>query len=259
MKDVSIWLKRIIYLANVKFKDKGYSMDKLLDLIKHVKKIPYVLSRVKYTEGVRERIWYSNRRLGFFINLAVLFNIYEIRNSVFYKTKNALIVLDSKTRYSCLKEKASYLLENRFGVTDQILLDAFNKINSPVTAKILTRYLKIIIAYEDLILFEALLEIYFDVNEIFVWTGKITFGKNYQIINLENELSDPNKEYIRKICKNCRKKNICIKRVKDAIKQGHLPATLEKEALKLCIDILEKQKVKDVKSAEKYIKEINNN
>jgi len=259
MKDVSIWFKRILYLSKVDFEEKGYSIDDLLKKIKSVKKIPYLFSGVYYKEGIQERKWYSKRRLELFIKLAIFFNIYEIKEELIYKTDTAKKILDPKSRSLVLKEKAIESLDKRFGLSEEKLLNSFEEIDSPITAKILARYLKIVITYEELILFEATIEIYCDVSEVVVWTGKITFGISYQVVNLRDKLTKEQLELINDLCIKCKNKNNCIKKIKEAIKQGLIPATLEKEAKEICLEKYEQQKARNVRSIEIYDREIDSN
>ncbi len=259
MKDVSIWFKRIIYLSKLDLEEKGHSLDKLINKIRKVTKIPYFFSRVYYKEGIRERRWYNKRRLELFIRLAIYFNIFEIKDNLIYKTSIAKKIADPKSRSQTLKEKAIESLDKRFGIPVEPILKSFKEINSPITAKILARHLKIVLTYEDLILFEATLEIYSDVSEDIMWTGKITFGVRFEAINLRENLTEEQLQLIDELCRICRNKNKCIKKINEAIKNGLIPATLEKEAKDICLEILEQQKARDTRSGETYEREIGSN
>lgn len=257
MRDVSIWFKRLIYFSKLEFEKEAYSIDELIKKIKKAKKPPSIFSGVTYEAGIRERKWYSRKRLEIFIRLAVFFNIFEIKGELLYRTSIAAKIADPKSRSYTVKEKAVDILENIFRVSEIDIIATFKEIESPVTSKIIARKLGIILAYEELILFEATIQIYCEVTVEVVWTGKITFGMAYQVDNLRFQLTEEQLELIKNLCRRCRNKNNCIKKIRDAIKEGRIPATLNKEAIEICLEVLQEQRERDAASTESYESEIN--
>lgn len=231
MKEVTIWFRRIIKLAEIDLNNYGIEKDDLVQIIRRIRPIPPEFSFISIAEGERKRKWYDIGRLKIFIELGITLEIYQKKSikgkELIYKTKMAEGVLDIGKRLNILINSCEKVINSKYGGLNN-LLENIDEIESPATAKTIARKLKLGLTRSDLIIFEAVLQIYGDISEKLEWTGKITFGRPYKISNLK--ISDGDLKIIEVIYKTHKtSKTKGKKELKKRIKEGEVLETHDSE------------------------------
>jgi len=239
MSEKSIWFRRIIKMLDLDFKDATYNT--IIQLMK--KKFfdksgtpSSLFSRFVYDEssGIREKKWNSNSRLKNVIDLMEKMDIYEkdVNTGIFnIKSQDTIRDLKDYTqRGSCL-EKCCDIAIKKYNTSLPELKKYIKSSTSNRTIYQITRGNRMVLTNRDLLLLEAILQIYGDVSSDLNWTGKICFGTPPTITNLQDKLSDDHKSLIKKCIINTKGKTEAHSCVKNKIKQNILPKNLEIEIM----------------------------
>ncbi len=257
--DKSIWFKRLLKISLIPVNTEGETIDDILRKLKKIRineNIPSIFSKFDQSGN---KIWLSNSRLKDFILLAVDLGIFLNKNGKYYKSKEGDQL--NKNRKNTFNElcKSSFL---RLYRTDlKKINEAVQEISPPSTAKMIAKYLKLEMTKLEFSHFEAILQIYGDVSDDFVWTGLITFGIPYEI-HLYNQITNDivgkiinitaqskNKVELRKKIKTITDQDIVleqeIKNISEDAFNKKTPKSSMDDLLKIVLDYIEGKKEDD--------------
>lgn len=243
MKGKSVWFIRAIELAKLDFGGVGRDINILLKIIKKGVKVPVFTT---YEEG--KRIWISNDRLKLFIEFGVKLGIFDFeeKKEVFYLKQSAKEILELNSRNEKLKELCVNALNTHYKVKIEAIIKKIDEIGPPATVKEIARNLRLPLNYNEFIIFGALLQIYGDVSNDLIWTGKVTFGTPGKIIDLSEDITQEHREIINKILeKSKNKKELNIKFTSEKKKDKKFPFPLEEEMRKIIDENYEEKKAKE--------------